>query len=172
MTLRKQKREGNAAPSPVMIDFLLAGKKQVAKTKAVLPSREEMTVKSLTKLKQYDSKKDETSLSTSSKGTSLKAKLKGRGSRIGLKDSMDDVYAPGFRLRSKKAEVVKTKPNRILKQVKYSGMEPKVKLPWPVPSVIRYTASSSLSTHFNVLDFYVIHDSHGVRISCLNSVAA
>ena len=89
-----------------------------------------MTVKSLYKLKP-DGYDNEAPPATSK---AVRPKSKSKGSKPGLKDMVlqDDVYAPGFRLRSKKIDVVKPKPNRILKEVKYTGMEPKVKLPWPV----------------------------------------
>ena len=96
-----------------------------------MPYREEISVKSLKKSKQY-SENDEAQSAVSVKAVKPKAKPKHYKSGLKDMDLSDDVYAPGFRLRSKKTEVVKTKPNRILKQVKYSGMEPKVKLPWPV----------------------------------------
>ena len=115
--------------------FIGAQKKPIAKRKAVVPCREEISLKSLNKSKQY-SQNDEPQATASSK--SVKSKGKSKGTKTGLKDMgfTDDVYAPGFRLRSKKTEVVEPKPNRILKEVKYSGMEPKVKLPWPVSIIL------------------------------------
>ena len=121
--------------NPLLIVFKGPQKKSVAKNKTVVPCREEISLKSLNKSKQY-SKIDEAQATAPSKPG--KSKGKSKGSKTGLKDTdfTDDVYAPGFRLRSKKTEVVQPKPNRILKEVKYSGMEPKVKLPWPVSIIL------------------------------------
>ncbi len=44
----------------------------------------------------------------------------------------DIVYSPGFKLRSKVSDTMKVAPGRVLKQVQYSGLQPTVKLPWPV----------------------------------------
>ena len=98
----------------------------------IVPSRDEISLKSLIKSKQSSSKSDDTP--AAAPGKPVKPKARAKGTKTGMKDlELDgDVYAPGFRLRSKKTEVVNTKPERILKEVKYSGMEPKVKLPWPV----------------------------------------
>ncbi len=65
---------------------------------------------------------------------SVKAKPKSKGVKAAIKDSKleDIVYSPGFKLRSKVNDTVKVAPGRILKQVQYSGLEPTVKLPWPV----------------------------------------
>ena len=105
---------------------------------------------------KQSSKNDETP--SAATGKPVKPKAKAKGTKTGMKDveSDDDVYAPGFRLRSKKTEVINTKPERILKEVKYSGMEPKVKLPWPVGVVyatVWFTFHKSICTLVNAVDF-------------------
>eukprot|EP00795_Rhopilema_esculentum_P016718 gene16718-8170_t len=106
----------------------------VKKKTSVVHERKEMTVKSLANKKPNEAKKgSHASTSAPEKSVPDKPKPKSKSSRAGAKtgDSGDIVYSPGFKLRSQKSTEVQAKPNRILKEVQYSGMQPTVKLPWP-----------------------------------------
>ena len=126
--------------------------KEPTKSKTPDPSRQEISLKSLLFKKASSLKKDSLQTSDAEKlahETVKTAKPKAKTSKNVKnieKDLEDLVYSPGFKLRSEKLQQVKRKPNRILKEVQYSGMQPTVKLPWPVSKYIVLIDVKSLLT--------------------------
>ena len=120
----------------IVVWFVVSEEARPVKKKTnLVHERKEMTVKSLASKKPNEAKKGSHATSSApEKSVPDKPKPKSKSSRAGAKtgDSGDIVYSPGFKLRSQKSTEVQAKPNRILKEVQYSGMQPTVKLPWPV----------------------------------------